>query len=109
VSEEAAFAYTTALNHLLRSNSRNRVQIADASTVFWAESSAPAEEALVWSLFEPPAESTVEADQRGPRFDPGEAAKIRGVLNQIAKGRALKEAAPDLREGTRFYVLVVCP
>ena len=37
VSEAAAFAYTTALNHLLRPGSRNRVQIADASTVFWAE------------------------------------------------------------------------
>ena len=57
VSEDAAFAYTTALNHLLRPGSRNRVQIADASTVFWAESPAPAEEALVWSLFEPPADA----------------------------------------------------
>ena len=49
VSEATAFAYTTALNHLLRPGSRNRLQIADASTVFWAESPAPAEEALVWA------------------------------------------------------------
>ena len=90
VSEVAAFAYTTALNHMLRSGSRNRVQVGDASTVFWAESHAPAEEALVWSLFEPPAESEADTDQREARFDAGEAAKLRDVLNQIAKGRPLR-------------------
>ncbi len=37
VSERAAFAYTTALNHLLAKDSRNRVQVGDASTVFWAD------------------------------------------------------------------------
>ena len=37
VGQRAAFAYTTALNHLLETGSRNRVQLADASTVFWAD------------------------------------------------------------------------
>ena len=37
VGERAAFAYTTALNHLLGKDSRNRVQVGDASTVFWAD------------------------------------------------------------------------
>ena len=37
VGQRAAFAYTTALNHLLESGSRNRVQVGDASTVFWAD------------------------------------------------------------------------
>lgn len=37
VSEQAAFAYTTALNDLLKPDSRNRVQVGDASTVFWAD------------------------------------------------------------------------
>ena len=37
VSQAAAFAYTTALNHLLRKGSRQRIQVGDASTVFWAE------------------------------------------------------------------------
>lgn len=38
VGQRAAFAYTTALNHLLSKGSRNRVQVGDASTVFWADS-----------------------------------------------------------------------
>jgi len=37
VGERAVFAYTTALNHLLQRGSRNRVQVGDASTVFWAD------------------------------------------------------------------------
>lgn len=37
VSRAVAFAYTTALNHLLRKGSLQRVQIGDASTVFWAD------------------------------------------------------------------------
>ncbi len=41
IGERAAFAYTTALNHLLAKDSRNRVQVGDASTVFWADGPAP--------------------------------------------------------------------
>lgn len=36
VGERAAFTYTTALNHLLRKGSPQRMQVGDASTVFWA-------------------------------------------------------------------------
>ena len=37
VGKRVAFAYTTALNHLLAKGSRQRAQVGDASTVFWAE------------------------------------------------------------------------
>ncbi len=43
VSRAAAFAYTTALNHLLRKDSPQRMQVGDASTVFWAERQDPFE------------------------------------------------------------------
>lgn len=35
----AVFAYTTALNHLLARDSKQRMQVGDTSTVFWAEKS----------------------------------------------------------------------
>mgnify|MGYP000892640959 FL=1 len=49
VGRRAAFAYTTALNHLLAKGSRQRVQVGDASTVFWSEdlSGTPFEEAFL--------------------------------------------------------------
>jgi CRISPR-associated protein Csd1 len=37
VGKGATFAYTTALNHLLRKDSKQRIQVGDASTVFWSE------------------------------------------------------------------------
>ena len=37
VSKHAAFSYTTALNHLLRKDSPQRLQVGDASVVFWAD------------------------------------------------------------------------
>ncbi len=43
VGRAAAFAYTTALNHLLRKDSPQRMQVGDASTVFWAERQDPFE------------------------------------------------------------------
>ncbi|MGL4859086.1 MAG: type I-C CRISPR-associated protein Cas8c/Csd1 [Enterobacteriaceae bacterium] len=39
VGEKAAFEYTTALNHLLQTGSPNRLQLGDASVVFWAQDS----------------------------------------------------------------------
>jgi len=43
ISENSAFAYTTVLNHLLRFESRQKVQIGDATTVFWTERASPIE------------------------------------------------------------------
>ena len=43
VGESAAFAYTTALNHLLRFESRQKIRIGDATTVFWTERASPIE------------------------------------------------------------------
>ncbi|MCF8031334.1 MAG: type I-C CRISPR-associated protein Cas8c/Csd1, partial [Desulfohalobiaceae bacterium] len=37
VSQKAAFAYATTLNHLLRQDSPQKVQVGDATTVFWSE------------------------------------------------------------------------
>jgi CRISPR-associated protein Csd1 len=36
VGARATFTYTTAINHLLRKGSKQRLQVGDASTVFWA-------------------------------------------------------------------------
>lgn len=41
VSKKIAFSYTTALNYLLRFESRNKIQIGDTTTVFWTEGSTP--------------------------------------------------------------------
>jgi CRISPR-associated protein Csd1 len=102
VSAQAAFAYTTALNDLLRKGSRQRVQIADATTVFWAEAADPeeaevAERAAIW-LFEPSLD------------DAAESLRLRTeVMERIEKGHPLEEPDLKLAEGTRFYILGLAP
>jgi len=47
LGKAAVFAYTTALNHLLERSSRQRIQVGDTSTVFWAEEPHDLESAMV--------------------------------------------------------------
>jgi len=53
VGETAMFAYTTALNALLARNSSQRMQIGDASTVFWSDRQTQFEEDFSF-FFDPP-------------------------------------------------------
>jgi CRISPR-associated protein Csd1 len=123
VSEHAAFEYTAALNALLsRTLGRtdkgqplysNRVQIADATTVFWAEAEKPeqsqvADNLMAW-LFSPPAKDG-DVD---PAHDRQEASKVRNLLEAMAKGRPqeMRKSLADLglSEGTRTFILGLSP
>jgi len=103
VSEAAAFAYTTALNKFLETESRNRVQIGDASTVFWADASnvetAEEAEGIFAALF---------ADIKG-LDESTEAVKIGILLEKIRQGLPLAEVAPELTRDVRFYILGLAP
>lgn len=102
VSERAAFGYTTALNALLSFDSRQRIQVGDTTTVFWAEAAENEREAkAAEGLF-----SMLMAE--GPS-DEQEAARVRVKLQAVAEGRPLTEIAPDVQEDTRVYVLGLAP
>lgn len=105
VSEPAAFAYTTVLNHLLRRDQHNRQRLAvgDATVVFWAEvqdaDQAQSSEDLLAALLSPDSKS-----------DEGqETEKVRQVMEVVVKGRPLTDLDPKLDEGTRMYVLGLAP
>lgn len=107
VSEAAAFAYTTTLNRFLERDSGHRIQIGDASTVFWAdvENMAVAEEAedmfaMYLDIGQNEAKAGAETNARG---------KINEKLAAIRDGRALREVEPRLADGVRFYVLGLAP
>ena len=51
ISEESEFAYTTALNHLLRSDSRNKFMVGTRTFVFWASKSDEAGQKAEDSFF----------------------------------------------------------
>jgi CRISPR-associated protein Csd1 len=106
VSEAAAFAYTTALNRFLERDSDHRIQIGDASTVFWADATeadkARQAENIFAGLFEGvPEEAKID--------EKAQAARVGTKLNQIKVGEPLSKVAPELANGVRFYVLGLAP
>lgn len=91
VSLRASFAYTTALNHLL--SSRQRMQVGDTSTVFWAEEAHDLESALP-DLFDEP-----------PKDDPGRGTDALKVLYSTVQSGKFAVG----RAETRFHVLGLAP
>jgi CRISPR-associated protein Csd1 len=100
VSEAAAFAYTTALNRFL-SDKRHRLQIGDASTVFWADAedaeTAAEAEGLFAGMFD-----SLAADEAIA------AEKVGAKLTAIRDGQPLTRVLPRMN-GVRFHVLGLAP
>ncbi len=103
VSEAAAFAYCNALN-LLLGRDRQRLQIGDATTVFWTDQpkaspagAAPADEFISFLL---------DAAQQQPQ-DPELKDRVQAVLAKAANGQL---APDDLgNPATPFYILGLSP
>lgn len=100
VSEQAAFAYTTSLNYLLRRENGHCLSIGDTSTVFWAQAKDAQQEQESVSLF---------ASIVNPPTDEGQSNKVKHTLEKIAKGRPFEEVAPEVDPSTRFFVLGLAP
>ncbi|MFD2234364.1 type I-C CRISPR-associated protein Cas8c/Csd1 [Phaeospirillum tilakii] len=100
VSEAAAFAYTAVLNRFLAGDSRNRLQIGDASTVFWADAADAATAQLAEDAF---------LAMLGDIDEDKQAAEVRAILDKIRQGRPVQDFDPHLSEGVRFYVLGLAP
>ncbi len=108
VGEHAAFAYVTALNYLLRKGSRQRIQLGDASTLFWAERSTPAEDLLAL-LFDPPVKNADEVGPTGPSEDQATTALVQEVLSAAKAGCPISAMDPALDPDVRFYILGLSP
>jgi CRISPR-associated protein Csd1 len=98
ISIGAAFAYTTALNHLLRPDSRRKLRIGDAAVVVWSERASPAERVIASIL-------GAISDDGGDDAEENRAAPIRDQLRRIAAGLWAKEPEFERDEEVRFYVL----
>lgn len=95
IGKAAAFAYTTALNHLLRTDSRQKLRVGDDSVVFWASGDTPFENDFA-AFFE-------FDDRRSDDPDAGVGA-IRALYAAVGQG-----VRPLLDEKTRFHVLGLAP
>ncbi|MDD5385041.1 MAG: type I-C CRISPR-associated protein Cas8c/Csd1 [Gallionella sp.] len=93
VGKRAAFAYTTALNYLLSKESTQRIQVGDASTVFWSEKHTDLEDTFA-DLFDEP-----------PKDNPAKQTDAIKALFKAPQTGALGDEGGK----TRFYVLGLAP
>lgn len=93
VGEYAAFAYTTALNYLLRANSRQKLLVGEDTFVFWAERPNQVEE-----LF---------ADWLQP--DPDDPTRGTEAIATLYKAPIKSGISPLDQDDTRFFVLGLSP
>lgn len=93
VGKAASFAYTTALNHLLGRDSRQRIQVGDTSAVFWAEEPHEMETSML-DLFGEPTK-----DNPDKNID-----AVKALYSAVGSGR-FSLGGPN----TRFHVLGLAP
>ncbi len=92
IGREAVFAYTTALNYLLAPDSKQKILIGDATTVFWTERDNPIE-GMFGMLIDP--NDLSEEDNE----------KIKLFIDAIRRGKQPENIDPDVR----FYILGLSP
>lgn len=93
ISKKASFAFSTALNHLLAKESRHKLLIGDATTVFWAEKKHRLEE--------------VFADIFGVSAKDDQTQDIKALIAALRAPQI--GARSELDPKTKFYVLGLAP
>ena len=98
ISEDAEFAYTTALNTMLGKNSHNKFLVGNRTFLFWASSKNQVSEQAEESLFDLLGFSDDNADNPNAKIE-----QVRKVFTSIYSG-SLKTDLDD-----RFYILGLAP
>ncbi len=94
VSKEATFRYAVALNRLLERAGGRRVQIGDATTVFWTDKRAPIEGSFMGMIDG----GDVEDQERNKQ--------LQATLSRLSRGMYAEELGPP---ETQFFVLGLSP
>ena len=98
ISEEAEFAYTTALNSMLQKGSRNKFMLGSRTFVFWASNNKEASKETEESLFELLGFSEDTNDDPNANL-----MKVRKVFESVYSG-IMKTGLDD-----KFYILGLAP
>ncbi len=104
VGETSEFAYTTVLNKLLSSRNQ-KIQIGDATTVFWAASTDDIYSQTIMEFFAP----TENVEDNSLKEDLKTQRLVRDILDKARKGIKLNDIGADINQNTKFYILGLSP
>lgn len=96
ISKYAAFAYTTALNHLL-SDEAHKQQLGDTTIIYWAEDAEPAYQDLFGIAFAGGNSEFITDND------------LHEILKDIASGKAINWNAINIKPDNKFYILGLAP
>lgn len=98
ISEDAEFAYTTALNHMLRSDSHNKFMVGNRTFLFWASSASQAAKESEDSLFALFGRPETEGDDPNKRIE-----LAHDTFMAIYNGKL------NANKDDKFYILGLAP
>lgn len=98
ISEDAEFAYTTALNHMLRPDSHNKFMVGNRTFLFWASSASQAAKESEDSLFALLGRPETDDDDPNRRIE-----LVRSTFMAIYNGKLSAD------KDDRFYILGLAP
>ena len=98
ISEDAEFAYTTALNHMLRPDSHNKFMVGNRTFLFWASSASQAAKESEDSLFALLGRSETDDDDPNRRIE-----LVRSTFMAIYNGKLSAD------KDDTFYILGLAP
>lgn len=113
ISETVAFNYITALNYILRKDSTQKIQIGDATTVFWADKLNTGEELLLFALINPSyfekkdEKDEMEKNENTKIIDQSTATRVRDFLARFSKGKFIENYEFD--KNVNFSILGLSP
>lgn len=98
ISEDAEFAYTTALNHMLRPDSHNKFMVGNRTFLFWASSASQAAKGSEDSLFALLGRPETDDDDPNRRIE-----LVRSTFMAIYNGKLSAD------KDDTFYILGLAP
>lgn len=98
ISEDAEFAYTTALNHMLRPDSHNKFMVGNRTFLFWASSASQAAKESEYSLFALLGRPETDDDDPNRRIE-----LVRSTFMAIYNGKLSAD------KDDTFYILGLAP
>lgn len=102
VSEYAAFAYTTVLNHLL-SGEGNKQFVGDTTILYWAKSPKHIYQEIFEFALDP------NENQQELSADKKTEGLIEAIFRKIVEGKPIDASADDVDQDTRFYIIGLAP
>ncbi len=113
VSAQVEFEYTTALNYLLTSNTnRQRINLAETTVIYWAESPDKSYTDLFRALFTPEwTPSEEEMAKIDSTRDPTAEKALKAITEAIREGKPidLNSTLEGIDPDTKFYILGIKP